>query len=106
MDFITQRRQDVLKACKQNGLDALLVTHPANVAYLSGFTGSSGYLICGGKQFTLVTDSRYETQATEEVQGIDVHVRPHDKTTPDAAAELITKHGFKAVGLESASCTL
>ena len=55
--------------------DAILVTHPPNIAYLSGFTGSSGVLLVGSDSATLVTDSRYAIQAPEEVSGTGVRVR-------------------------------
>jgi len=48
-------------------LDALLVTSPANVRYLSGFSGSSGLLLVSPRESVLVTDFRYQTQAPEEV---------------------------------------
>ncbi len=47
--------------------DALLVTHLPNVAYLCGFTGSSGILLVEASSATLFTDSRYTFQAREQV---------------------------------------
>lgn len=50
------------------GLDALLVTNRSNVRYLSGFTGSSGVLLHPVRGVpTLVTDFRYEEQASQEL---------------------------------------
>jgi Xaa-Pro aminopeptidase len=37
---------------------------------------------------------------------VDVHIRPHDKTTDEAATEVLTKAGAKAVGLEAEHATL
>jgi Xaa-Pro aminopeptidase len=52
-------------------LDALLVTAPINVRYLTGFTGSNGIaLVAGGEGAPAVrflTDFRYRTQAAEQV---------------------------------------
>lgn len=48
-------------------LDALLVTHPPNVRYLSGFTGSNGVLLALGGGAILFTDPRYRIQAGREV---------------------------------------
>jgi Xaa-Pro aminopeptidase len=47
--------------------DALLVTHLPNVAYLCGFTGSSGVLLVEISSATLFTDSRYTFQARQQV---------------------------------------
>ena len=44
-------------------LDLLLVTHPANIFYLTGFRGSAGMLLVGAGESTLIVDSRYVTAA-------------------------------------------
>ena len=44
-------------------LDALLVTHPPNVRYLTGFTGSNGMLLLHAGGAILFTDPRYRVQA-------------------------------------------
>lgn len=54
-------------------VDGLLVTAPANVRYLSGFSGSAGTLFvrAAGREGThlFLSDFRYETQAAQEVAG-------------------------------------
>jgi Xaa-Pro aminopeptidase len=50
------------------GVDGLLVTAPANVRYLSGFTGSAGVLLVTGRRVLLVSDGRYRTQAAEQLE--------------------------------------
>jgi Xaa-Pro aminopeptidase len=60
-----QRLQDSLSAIRP---DALLVTHPPNVRYLCGFTGSAGGLVITGKKRVFFTDGRYVEQARAEVQ--------------------------------------
>ena len=52
---------------RASDVDALLVTHLPNVAYLCGFTGSSGVLLVEAGSATLFTDSRYTFQAREQV---------------------------------------
>jgi Xaa-Pro aminopeptidase len=106
MDYLTQRRQALLRLLKKDSTDGILVTNPVNVTYLTGFTGDSSYLIVTSKQMILVSDSRFEQQITEECSGFEVHIRPHDKTTPEAAAELLSKTGAKNIALESQSVTL
>jgi len=57
-------RQSRMKtAVGDSGLDALVVSHPANVAYLTGFTGSNGQVVIHASDSTpdmLLTDRRYE----------------------------------------------
>ena len=48
-------------------LDGLLVTSPANIRYLTGFSGSSALLFVTARDVLLITDFRYQTQIVEEV---------------------------------------
>ncbi len=50
------------------GVPALVVTHPADVRYLCGFTGSSGALGVTRRGVRLFTDGRYTGQAADEVK--------------------------------------
>ena len=54
--------------------DALLVSLPANILYLCGFSGSAGLLLVEASRATLFTDSRYTFQAREEVFGARVSI--------------------------------
>ena len=44
-------------------IDALLVTEPANLRYVTGFTGSNGFAVVGPDVRRFVTDFRYVEQA-------------------------------------------
>src|SRR4051812_2697618 len=104
MNYLAQRRQTLTRNLKKDGVDALLVTDPVSVTYLTGFTSGASYYVATARHAVLVTDSRFEEQVKEECPdagkernggGIDVHVRPHNKTTPEAAAEVLAKVGAK-----------
>ncbi|MFQ5736626.1 MAG: M24 family metallopeptidase [Thermodesulfobacteriota bacterium] len=83
-------------------IDALLVTDIRNIRYLSGFTGSSAYiLITSGKKFFL-TDSRYTTQVTEEVNGYRVRIY---KKALEAVTGIIALEKIGSLGFESDSLT-
>lgn len=62
-DRLTRVRRDIAGA----RLTGLLVTGMSNVRYLSGFTGSSGFLLVEPTEATLFTDFRYRTQAAAEL---------------------------------------
>jgi len=49
-------------------LDVLIVTHPADWFYLTGFTGESGVLLVEHGEATLVSDGRFMTQARSETR--------------------------------------
>ncbi|GAC1673402.1 MAG: Xaa-Pro peptidase family protein [Candidatus Acidiferrum sp.] len=51
-------------------IDALFITHPANLYYLTGFTGDAGALVMGAREHALVTDGRFTLQAAAETSGL------------------------------------
>src|SRR5690348_7092790 len=61
------RLMRVAHACEQGRYDALVITTPVNVRYLTGFSGSAGLLVCTPQKHTLVTDGRYESFVREEI---------------------------------------
>lgn len=69
-------RQNALrKRTGDLGLDGLLIGDPANVRYLTGFTGSAGLVLLEAARTTLITDFRYAEQAPAETGGAaDVQV--------------------------------
>jgi Xaa-Pro aminopeptidase len=48
-------------------IGALVVTTPANIRWLTGFTGSAGVLCVTGERALLTTDGRYRAQSTEQL---------------------------------------
>ncbi|MFQ5353889.1 MAG: M24 family metallopeptidase [Thermodesulfobacteriota bacterium] len=58
----------MLASLRAERLKVFLETGIENIRYLTGFTGSSAYLIFSEKKSLLITDSRYASQAAEEVK--------------------------------------
>jgi Xaa-Pro aminopeptidase len=48
-------------------VDAALITAPADIRWLTGFSGSSAVVWLTHDRLTLITDGRYETQAVDEL---------------------------------------
>ncbi len=62
-----ERRLSKIKTrIKKEGLDGLLVTNLKNVRYLSGYTGSNGYVFIA-RRMHFFTDFRYQEQVKHEV---------------------------------------
>jgi Xaa-Pro aminopeptidase len=81
-------------------IDALLVSAPPNVRYLSGFTGDNGLLLVTPESLTLFTDPRYTIQAAEECT---CEVKIVAKTPLDQAAlQTVRRKRMKRVGFEAA----
>jgi Xaa-Pro aminopeptidase len=84
---------------------ALLITHSANIRYLTGFTGSAGRLLVTASEAVLVTDARYEERATEELQNAGCSARIVILRTvaeqDGFLAESIAAAGIVKLGLEA-----
>lgn len=84
------------------GCQALLVTNPTNVGYLTGFTGSAGALLVLADRALLVTDGRYRTQVAEQLAaaGVDADVEVGNPPAQDgflrAAASGLSRLGLEA----------
>ena len=87
---LTQRRSRALKAASNAGADALLLTHGADLRYLSGFTGSAGALAVVRGRSRLFTDGRYREQAKAEVDGVAVSIESRSAVL--AAVDWLVAH--------------
>jgi len=59
-------------------VDALLVCNLVNIRYLTGFSGSEGYLLLQPGESTLYVDGRYTEQAETQFRGGVVKTTPRD----------------------------
>ncbi|MBB5065543.1 Xaa-Pro peptidase family protein [Granulicella mallensis] len=99
-----KRRRAAMRIAATAGMDALLVTHPPDVRYLTGFTGSNGALALSGGRACLFTDGRYKTQAKAEVSGLRVVVEQKPATA--LAAEWLAVSGAKRCGFDATQTTV
>ena len=99
-------RVDRLRAVLADlGADAVLVTKPANVRWLTGFTGSNGQLVVTGDRLVAITDGRYEQQIADQlaIAGVQADV---EVTTTEVGAVLERElHAGTRVGLEATHVT-
>jgi Xaa-Pro aminopeptidase len=65
-------------AARLEEVDALLITEPANLRYVTGFTGSNGFALVGRDVRRFVTDFRYVEQAKAEVPDFDRELGPQE----------------------------
>ena len=85
---------------KQRGLDALIITSPANVTYLTAFTGDDSWAFLTTRQLYLLTDSRYTTQAQKE--GPLCKIVQRKKTIAEAAQNILSRSkSIEKVGIEN-----
>lgn len=68
VDRIVQLRQKL----KQHHLDGLLVESFPNRQFLTGFSGTGGWVVVGGREQLLAVDSRYTIQAKRQAHEFEV----------------------------------
>ena len=107
-----ERRERVRARLDAIGADALLVTKPVNVRYLSGYSGTNGQLLVGSED-VFMTDPRYEQQSSHEVPDVRREVYATSaKTVGEAAgmfgtlSSIVSELGIRRLGVEAADMTL
>lgn len=105
-DRYGSRRAKLMTAVKKAGLDVLVVGHPPNVTYLTGFTGDASHLLVTPKRCLMVSDSRFETQLVNECPGLEAEIRTSRILQTDFLAQILEKRGHQKIGLEAEHATL
>jgi Xaa-Pro aminopeptidase len=99
-----QRRRALVSRLGQHRLGRLLVTHPSNWYYLTGFTGESGALVVSSRGATLITDGRFAAQARAETSGVRIVQQSRSLTA--AIGALLKKAGGGKVGYDASHITV
>jgi Xaa-Pro aminopeptidase len=97
------RRSRLTRFFEEHSLDAILCTDLRTIRYLSGFTGSDGILLLNRCDAWFLCDSRYLTQAAEEVGEATIRELT---VRQEAIAALVGEQGFTRVGFEAAHITV
>lgn len=104
-----KRLKKLQKSLDSHGIDALLVRTSEgdnqNVAYLSGFGGSTGVLLITAKKAFIITDARYYTRAAAEASDYKLVKVVRGKKVTDHINEALSTAGLKKgskIGFEAA----
>lgn len=98
-----QKKAILRKRLAEERIDGLLITDLVNVKYLSGFTGTSGYLIITKKHAIFTTDFRYEEQAKAEVKGCSVRIESSERS--GEVRDVCAEYGIRTLGFEENAVT-
>lgn len=100
---MTRRVELLRKKLTEKNVEAMLVTQPENRRYLSGFTGSAGFLLVSLEKLFLLTDFRYLEQATQECPGWFVY--EVKRSAFEALAELSLQLNINSLAFEDEHLT-
>jgi len=96
---IENRLQKLRQLLTKKEVDGIFVSQPKNRYYLSGFDGSSGFLLITPQSTVLATDFRYIEQAKRQAPGYEIF-----RITNDIAnwfPELVTDARLRRLGFEA-----
>ncbi len=83
--------------------EAILVAGPENLRYLCGFSGTEGLLVLAGGRSFFLTDSRYATQAAEQVSATDIIIF---KDRAKELARIVKRSGISKLCFDSRQLTV
>ncbi len=90
------RVEKLRKYLNDNGLDSAIVYKEENRRYLSGFTGSSGYVVITKDRKLFITDFRYVQQASKQCIGFEIVQHTDNRTLFDILNSInISSLGFE-----------
>ncbi len=100
---IDNRLQKLRQRLAEKELDGILVSQPENRYYLSGFDGSSGFLLITPKDTILATDFRYTEQAKRQAPDYEIVQITND--VADWFLKLASDFNLKTLGFEAGHIT-
>ncbi len=93
-----ERVSSLRQLMSENRLDGVFAYSHENRRYISGFTGSTGYIVIGKNITEFITDFRYMEQAALQCEGFEVVIQSN--TLMEKIAEALRKDGIKRLGIE------
>ncbi|MCY9656989.1 Xaa-Pro peptidase family protein [Paenibacillus chondroitinus] len=93
-----KRIERLRKVMQEQNLPAVLITNAYNRTYVSGFTGSSGYVLITLDRAILLTDFRYMTQAPQQAKLFEVV--EHQAKVMESVKGLLNQQGITQLAFE------
>jgi Xaa-Pro aminopeptidase len=94
--------RDSLNSLLKDGIvDAFWISSLLNVRYLTGFSGTSAYLLLLEDKEVLITDKRYEERVKGELSNSGVEIEIANNSYLKALNKLLLREGIKKLGVEA-----
>ncbi|MFZ5647837.1 MAG: M24 family metallopeptidase [Bacillota bacterium] len=97
-EIFLKRIGNLRKFLSDEGVDSFLITKPENRYYLTGFTGSSGAVLVTGGEVILITDFRYDQQASLQCPHCSIVMV--NETVLDTVCDLVVEKNLNLLGCE------
>ncbi|MBN2130092.1 MAG: aminopeptidase P family protein, partial [Sedimentisphaerales bacterium] len=98
-EAMKRRLGNIRAQFRRQHVDAVLLTHPVNVTYVTGFSGDDSWALVAGNTVYLLTDSRYTEQARQEC--CRTRIVERKGSIAEAAGKLLGRlKSVSAVGIE------
>lgn len=97
--YLKARHDALRKAMRALKIDVLLLTHPADLAYATDFTGEDSIGVLSARDFVLVTDFRFQEQAQIECGWLKTVLR--DGKMTDALTSVLARMAPERIGFEA-----
>ena len=101
---MSDRVDTIRQIAAAHDTDGVLITHPDDVRWAVGFTGSNALLAVTESEARFATDGRYTAQAGAEVRGAEVEVAPGDLAEWAASRDYLS--GARRVAVQSDRLTI
>jgi len=97
-----KRQRKLLNHITRNKLDAILISCPTNVRYLTGFADQDSALLVSTEEVSFLTDARFKIEANE-IEISQAYFRKGSLT--DLISKLVKKFKYKKIGFEANKLT-
>jgi Xaa-Pro aminopeptidase len=84
------------------GADVFYLTHLPNIRYLTGFSGSSAFVVISKNKCYFITDFRYKDQSAAQVTGFDIRI---NYQSIDEIKKIFESENVKLAAFESTHLT-
>ncbi|MBV7389797.1 M24 family metallopeptidase [Enterococcus alishanensis] len=98
-----KRTEKLRELMKKEVVDSYLVTSPANLRYLTNFTGTAGMALITLEEAYFITDFRYMEQAAEQVA--DFTILQHSGNIVETIIDIIEKNQLQVLAFEDTQMT-
>jgi Xaa-Pro aminopeptidase len=100
------RREKLRGTLVADEVDALLVSSPTNVSYLTAFSGDSSVLLVGLAIDEIISDGRFTTQLQQECPDIKARIRLPGQEMIAAIAETVKASEIRRLAFEAGILTV